>query len=384
MSLWIQQGYGKGDKIDRLAAAGAISGVILSPADEEQANLRATADTARSLGLDVVLDPQTYVGSITGGTARCHPSHGLDFGRVHWGLNPTEIGDHVSAVWSATQAMGISTLLSPTCIQRGFTDAWTTLAIQYARTSIDVADEVYVSVVVEEAALGDWRQIEDWLDVVTTLDARGFYLIVSKTSRDYPQPWNTTRLSNLLRIVHRLAVLNGYQVLVGYSDFEGLLAQVAGAKAFGSGWFFTLRAFTELKWQPSTGGAPGRARATSGPMLTPFRAEDEANRVAQSSVAALAYPDAALRDQLTRSPGSVSIADAWSQHLLELGSMATDLEAAGSLTNQRQELRRRLETAVSLFEDLRSQNVPLPAQYQTRVSAYLAALAEFESLESPA
>lgn len=384
MSLWVQQGYGKGDKIDRLAAVGYVSGVILSPADEEQGTLRSTAHAARGLGLEVVLDPQTYVGSITGGTARCHPSHGLDFGRVHWGLNPSEIGRHVEAVAAAHEALDISMLIAPTCIQRGFTDAWTTLAIQYARAALDVADDVYVSVVVEEAALGEWRPIEDWLDVVTTLDARGFYVIVSRNSREYPQPWNTTRLANLLRVIHRLAVLNNYEVIVGYSDFEGLLTQAAGARAFGSGWFFTLRAFTELKWQPSTGGAAARARATSGPMLTPFRAEDEANRVARSNVADRAFPDAALRHQLARDPGSVSVADSWLQHLIELGGIAAEVEAAGSLTNQRQELRRRLENAISLFEDLRSQNVPLPALYQTRASAYLAALAEFESLESPA
>lgn len=384
MSLWVQQGYGKADKIDRLAGSSSVAGVILSPADEEQGTLRATADAARGLGLEVVLDPQTYVGSITGGTARCHPSHGLDFGRVHWGLNPADIGNHVAAVIAAHRALDVSTLIAPTCIQRGFTDAWTTLAIQYARAAIDAADEVYVSVVVEEAALGDWRAIEDWLDVVTTLDARGFYIIVSRGSRDYPQPWNTTRLANLLRLVHRLSVLNGYEVILGYSDFDGLLAQAAGARAFGSGWFFTLRAFTELKWQPSSGGAAARARATSGSMLTPFRAEDEGNRIARSAAADRAFPDPTLRDQLARDPGSLSISESWLQHLTVLGGIASDLDGASSLTSQRQQLRRRLEGAVSLFEDLRSLNVPLPAPYQTRASAYLAALAEFESLENPA
>lgn len=384
MSLWIQQGYGKSDKIDRLADTGAIKGVILSPGDEEQVALTATATAARDQGLELMLDPQTYVGSIAGGTARCHESHGLNFGRVHWGLNPTEIGNHVDAVVNAHRALGVSPICAPTCIQRGFGDAWTTLAIQYARATVDAADDVYVSVAIEEAALSDWRPVEDWLDVVTTLDARGFYLVVVRTSSDYPQPWNPTRLANMLRLIHRLRVLNDYEVVLGYSDFEGLLAQAAGARAFASGWFYSLRAFTELKWQPSSGGRAAKARATSPPLMTAFRAEDEGSRLARSALAGQVFPDADLEDRLSREPAGIALPESWLQHLEVLGEEANALEAAGSLRSQRQRLRGQLDDAVSLFEALRDENVLLPPFYQTRVSSYLAAVAEFEALENPA
>ncbi len=384
MTLWIQHGYGKSDKIDRLADEGAIAGVILSPADEEQGTLAATAAAARDRGLNVLLDPQVYVGTITGGTARCHDSHGLDLGRIHWGLNPREIGDHVRAVVSAHDALGIQQICSPTCIQRGFTDAWTTLAIQYARATLDVAEDVYVSVAVEETALGDWGPIEDWLDVVTTLDSRGFYLMIVRTSGDYPHPWNQTRLTNLLRLIHRLSVLNNYEVVLGYADAEGLLAQAAGARAFGSGWYYTLRAFTELKWQPSSGGRAARARVTSPSLLTPFRAEDEGHRIARSTVGNAVFPDAALADRLARTPAGWSLPDSWFQHLSTLGVSANALEAAGSLRDEREHLRRTLNDALSFFQDLRNEEVLLPTHYQTRVTTYLAALTDFEDQEHPA
>ena len=71
MSMWIQHGYGKGTKIDAVAATGRIGGVVLSPGDEEPAALRATARTAVDLGLAVLLDPQLYVHTFNGGAARC-------------------------------------------------------------------------------------------------------------------------------------------------------------------------------------------------------------------------------------------------------------------------------------------------------------------------
>ena len=383
MSLWIQQGYGKSDKIDRLAETGSIGGVVLSPADEERETLAATASAARDHGLEVMLDPQTYVGSITGGTARCHESHGLDFGRIHWGLNPTQIADHVAAVVLANETLGISTICAPTCIQRGFGDAWTTLAIQYARTTVDAAESVYVSVAIEEAALSDWNPIEAWLDVVTTLDAKGFYLIVARARGDYPQPWDVTRLTNLLRLIHRLSVLNNYEVVLGYSDFEGLLAQAAGARAFASGWYYTLRAFTESKWQPSSGGGAARARATSPSLLTAFRAEDEGYRIARSEDGALAFPDAALRDRLERAEETIGLPESWLQHLGVLGAASNSLGGIGALTDQRHQLRQQLDNASALLDGLQTAGVLLPAAYQTRVSSYLAALAEFEALENP-
>lgn len=384
MTLWVQHGYGKSDKIDQLTRQGAINGVILSPADEDQTNLVATATSARDRGLAVLVDPQVYVGSITGGTARCHRSHGLDLGRIHWGLNPNEIGAHVQAVVSAHDALGVQQVCSPTCIQRGFTDAWTTLAIQYARATLDVSDDVYVSVVVEETALGDWGPIEDWLDVVTTLDARGFYLVIVRTSSDYPQPWNQTRLTNLLRLIHRLSVPNEYEVILGYSDAEGLLAQAAGAHAFGSGWYYTLRAFTELKWQPSSGGRAAKARVTSTPLMSSFRAEDEGYRIALSGIANAVFPDSALADRLIRAPTDWGLPESWLQHLAVLGDSANVLESSGLLREQREHLRRTLSNALSMFQDLRDENVLLPPHYQTRVATYLSALAEFEAEENPA
>lgn len=383
MSLWIQQGYGKSDKIQRLAAEGAVHGVILSPADEERATLADTAASARANGLDLLMDPQTYVGTISGGTGRCHESHGLRFDQVHWGANPAEISDHVAAVIAAHEAVGLDRVCSPTCIQRGFNDAWTTLAIQYARATVDAVEDAFVSVVFDEAALSDWRGIEDWLDVVTTLNASGFYLVVVRSSTDYPQAWDAARLANLLRLIYRLSVLNRYRVVLGYADMEGLLAQVAGADSFGSGWFYTLRAFTELKWQPASGGRSAKPRVTSPSLLTSMRVEGEGALVARSALASRAFPEEGVRERMGLDAPDWSLPESWFQHLVALGSLADGLHQEGSLAAQRLRLSQLLDDASTLFDELNAARVPLPTPYQTRVRVYRAALAEFEAREAP-
>jgi hypothetical protein len=84
-SFWVQQGYGKSDKIERLYDAGLLGGVLLSPADEEPPALQATRESTPDI--EVLLDPQTYVYSIPGGTARCHEAHGLAVPNLNWRLS---------------------------------------------------------------------------------------------------------------------------------------------------------------------------------------------------------------------------------------------------------------------------------------------------------
>src|SRR5437762_1655066 len=122
MSLWVQHGYGKGDKIDRLIDGGQVAGVVLSPADEELTSLRGTAQAVLGRGVACILDPQTYVYSIPGGTARCHSSHGLDFGELQWAMTPSDVEDVVRAVLSANEELGLAVPVEPTCLQRSFAD----------------------------------------------------------------------------------------------------------------------------------------------------------------------------------------------------------------------------------------------------------------------
>ena len=79
--------------------------------------------------------------------------------------------------------------------------------------------------------LADWDRIA-WLDVLTTLDVAGFYLVVGRRKAVYPpMPWERGNLFNLLRTIFTLSVVNEYEVVWGFADVDGLMGLAAGADA---------------------------------------------------------------------------------------------------------------------------------------------------------
>lgn len=327
MSLWIQHGYGKGQKIADVTSAGPTGGVILSPADEDRASLAATAADARARGLAVVMDPQTYVWGIPEGVARNHDDHGLAFPGLHWSMAPDQIERVVASVLAANRIVETDFVLSPTCLQRSLGDVWTPLAIQLARATLATSNgSVYVSILLDGTALDEWEAIDEWLDIVTTFEAAGFYLVVARGRENYPQPWDPARLANFLRLVYRLSVVNEFHVLAGYADLDGLTAIAAGASDVASGWYFSLRSFSESKWKPSTGGRAAKPRVTSAPLITPMQLE-EASVVARSRFGPGAFPEAELRTRIASNPESWGLSDAWIQHLTSLQQLVAEIEA---------------------------------------------------------
>lgn len=379
-ALWAQHGYGKGDKLDALQEHDRIVGVVLSPGDEDRNGLEATI--ASMSDVRVVLDPQTYVYSIPDGTARCHSSHGLEFPDLHWSAPPVEISAIADAVVAANAALQLETVIAPTCMQRSLSDVWTSLALQLVRATLSSADTpVWASVVVDEAALSNWRDIEAWLDTATTLDVEGFYLVVNRPTRSYPQAWEPTRLANYLRLIYSLAELNGYTVINGYSDFEGLLTLAAGADGHGSGWYYTLRQFVESKWQPSKGGRAASPRVTSSRLLTPLSVSGEAELIVGSSRARQVLPSSEVRQRLGDDPDSWSLADSWSQHLMVLARMSSAIGEHAELSDRADELTRRIDRGRKELAQLSQEGVVLPGTYDTRLRVYGEALSEFRESE---
>ncbi len=329
MTMYVQHGYGKGDKVQRLLREGNASGVVLSPADETADGLAVTAADARGFGATVLLDPQLYVSTIPDGTARRHEVNSLDFSGVRWSAGTELVHAHVEQILDLNHRVGTTAVIAPAPLQTAFLDTWASVTFQYARETMRLAGTpTYVSVVVDESALGDWNPIAQWLNEVTTLDCEGFYLVIARRDRPYPQIWDAALLTNLLRIVYRLGVLNRYTVIWGFTDVAGLLSLAAGADAFGCGWFYSLRNFTSAKWVPKTGGGVPTARVLSPGFLSPVEALGEGGPIARSSVGETAFPDRALRSRLSNDE-SMPVGEARLQHLQALGAMAADLGSEG-------------------------------------------------------
>lgn len=325
MSIWVQHGHGKSDKIERLRTAGLLAGVVLSPANEDAAGLRDLASSLLKEGVATLLDPQAYIYTIAGSVPPIHHSHNqLNMSGVHWSADPQTVDGHLDQVIAANRKLGIQRVVAPTPLQGSFSDVWSPLALQYARgasTSIG-GDHVYVSVVVDEAGLDDWQAIDEWLDVATTLDVRGFYLIVARSTNSYPSAWRPARLTNLLRLIFRLSRINEYDVVLGYSELEGLASVALGAN-MATGWTHGLRRFHEGRWKPSPGGGPPAPRIFCKPLLVPLLVGDA--RAVMSRAPDLVSDDANIRQSLRQ--GSWGLTEARLQYLTAMGELASALTA---------------------------------------------------------
>lgn len=293
MSFWIQHGYGKGIKIAELVDAERLSGAVLSPADEERDALARLVESLADDDVPALLDPQLYIHSVDGAVARCHETHGLEFADVRWSASARTVASHVDAVVDANRALGIDRVVAPTPFQSAFVDNWASVALQYARTTAEVAGEsTYASLVIDEAAFADWSAAEEWLDEASQLEVAGFYVVVARDSSPYPNSWDPEKLSGYLRLAYRL-LQNEYKMLAGYTDLEGLALAAIGADN-ASGWYYSQRRFNVEKWRPGGGGRAPLPRVMSDRLLVPLQLE-EAQRIVRSNVADRFSGDAALR-----------------------------------------------------------------------------------------
>ena len=380
MSLWIQHGYGKSDRFDLLLPHHGIGGVILSPFDETPDQLMKTADTLQGHGVPIVIDPQTYVYSITPHRLGKHVEHGLDFDALSPAPSAGQIDRHVRSVGELNESMGTSYQIAPGCIIRTFGDGLSTLSLQFAVTALEQGQgRVLASAIIDETALDEWPAIEGWLNSVSGIRRlSGVYVVVSRrVSGAYPYAWNQRRLTNLLRLVYALK-LNDLFVLCGFLDSEGLACLVAGADGFASGWAIGRRTFIESRWQPEQGGRRPVFRSFLPQILSPLRVDPEITEI-QRDREAMGLLDAD-NQQLVRTASRLDRKAAEVLYLRELAGLAQ------RVTDDPQAFDRMAREALDTLPGLRRRVVTIAPIYERRVAVAMRALSGFrfdEQLDQP-
>jgi hypothetical protein len=384
MTFWLQHGYGKADRVTTLVRRRDLDGVVLSPAHESAASLRETANELREAEVPVAVDPQTYLYSIAGASGRGHREHGLDFGPVHWSIDPAAIEEQVQAVARANDAIGSTgPFIAPSVLQRGFGDAWAVSALQYARVSARVAADrdVLASVIVEDRALGNWPEIDEWLDVATTLTVSGFYVLVARDSTSYPVAWDAQRLANLMRLAYRLSELNGYGFLLGYADFDGLPVLAAGASGIASGWHYGLRDFRPDRWIPGGFGRQPIPRVTSRPLLSPLEARGETEQVLRSPLAEEVIPELRIRQFLEGGVARWTNQTAHMHHLTELSGASRSIAERPTVGARLDSVQSAVNGAIELLGRVKTEHIALSPAYGARLASMSGAITEFRRAE---
>ncbi len=274
MSIFIQHGSGKGEKIDKAFAEGVVDGVIFDARREKPENLEACVESfAENYPLaDILIDPQFHSLLIKGASIGKLPDYDyyqnniatIDF------ISPRKIAAYVKQVIDYQKQNQISYIISPTIRFLDFEDQLSAYSLIMANESIDYHSKIkdppplYLALNFFEHALTNKSKLDGFLDIISSFDVKGFYITIDRTSTVYNQHIDEAILTNLLYLIYALSEVNEYEVVVGYVDIVGLLLQSVGAKATACGWHGSLR---HLSYETRTGGRQPRPRYTSIPLL---------------------------------------------------------------------------------------------------------------------
>ena len=383
MTFYVQHGYGKGQKIPAALSDGHLGGVILSPGDEDPANLGDTARYCRENDLDVLVDPQTYLYSTQpAGRGRNHQAHGLAFDGLSWAQDAQSVATHIDRIGQLNNALNAGgRWVAPGPLQDSFADLWTPLSVQFARTASQAwgQDRTIATLAVDEAGLSDWLAIERWLDVATALPVCGFYVLVSRSSTAYPAaPWAPAKLANLLRLIHALSELNDFDVTWGFSDFEGLLGLAAGANAMATGWSYTLRQFSSSKWMsPATGGRAPAVRTHLQRLWALPRAETETAPLFASSQRDAIFTGGEISRYSSTPFDALGRVDAQVEHMRALAARAARLSSQPDIATRVSAVASSLDSAVALWDSIGTTGMLPDPSYRSRVVAFRDAMRLF-------
>jgi len=277
MNVYAQQGYGKGDKIHQGLENNYLDGIILSPRDEKKEKMEAFIKEVQLKypETDILFDPQFYYSMYIDGTSK-----NLDNCTYYPGViklsdlrSFKNVSEYARKTIEHQENLGLNTVVSPNILIPNFGDRQAQIALNLAEESANIASEkglkIFISLIFSESALNESRNVNDYLNELTTLDVEGFYITIDRKNTDYNQKFDSeTTLLNLLTFIYSLSEINEYKVIMGYSDILGVLYTAVGAQGFATGWYNSSRKFTvQQRILPSNGGRMPRERYTSIPLL---------------------------------------------------------------------------------------------------------------------
>lgn len=276
MGLYAQHGYGKSDKIDRGILNRDIEGVILSPKDETSDKMIEYVNYLQTNypSVDILFDPQFYVSTIVPaneGKLISYNYYSPSLTRKNF-VVPSDLTRYVKQTIDYQLGLNLRKMVSPSVLIDNFNDTWSQIALSLAHESeayhrsISNDSLLLISLCFNESALRNNDALNEFLDMISSLDVHGFYIIVKRENNGSPQI-EPIILQNLMYLSYVLSDINQYEVVFGYTDFVGIPLYATGISAISCGWYTGLREFSLSRFQPSTGGRRPLARYSSQQLL---------------------------------------------------------------------------------------------------------------------
>lgn len=225
--------------------------------------------------------------------------------------------------------------------------------------------------------------MEEFLNVISLLDVKGFYIIIAHNdSNSKPTAMNPNILSNIMWFLYILSELNGFEVIVGFSDMLSLpMAAVSNAN-FACGWYNNLKAFSEMNFRPSTGGRRPRKRYTSGPLMSSLLLLPEIatlNRMNLLSQVESESPfNNIIRPNLNDAAWTDEISCLHNWHVIN--SLLKEIERQGSCSNRLDYITGKIVQASEIYRLINERGFQLDAKSSgSHLNAWLAAISDFRT-----
>lgn len=232
-------------------------GGVLSPVNEDEAQLQSIIEDLGSEDFEMIFDPQLY-----------YPS--TERGKLpEWSYFPSDVdtADQSSLRWwrgiitrlvNTIQNLNPQAACTPAIVPRVYSDEYYSLnqrvtglmQERLARYEIETIQTLIVSL----AELTERERSAEIASITTSGTVDRIFLVLISDTPPRLELQNTEEIQGAMRLI-RFLTEAGIRVLVGYTSGDTLLWKFAGAQDCASGKFFNLRRFTPSRFMiPPEGG----------------------------------------------------------------------------------------------------------------------------------
>lgn len=249
MGLLAQHAYGKSIKISEGLKNHFLSGAVLSPKAEKPEKLKEFIDELRRLDTEIYFDPQFYMcafeGSVSLGKLEKYNFWRDDEITKKYLSVPQNIHGIVSRYVNYQTDIGLKNIISPNVFFESFDSRMSQISLSLCNESISMNTErnLYISLCINESAFSNFDDECEFLDIISLFEVKGFYIIIERNNHQNPNIIESERMANIMYFLYNLSDINGFDVILGYSDYVGLPLYASGIKHIATGWYENTRKF---------------------------------------------------------------------------------------------------------------------------------------------
>ncbi len=391
MSLYAQHGYGKSNKIENSILAGDISGVILGPKAESPDKILELAQTLHSdhPEIKIYFDPQFYIcglqGEVNSGKLVEYPYYVSGLTRASLSV-PSNLRSYAESVINFQASLQVTEIFSPTIEFANFNgrESQTVISLAYESIALtDAENNLYISLCIHENAFNNRDEMEEFLNVISLLDVKGFYIIIERSSNtDKSTAIKANILSNIMHFIYMLSEINGFEVIMGYSDFISIPISAVGHSNFACGWYNNLKMFAEANFRPSTGGRRPRKRYTSGILMNSLLLVPEISTLNRMGVSNQIMTESPFNNIVYPTLDDVAWTDEIScrHNWHVLNNLLCEIENQGSVANKLDFIIVKIMEAAQMYRMIGERIPSLDAKSNnSHLNMWLAAISDFRT-----